>query len=97
METYSKTTENPKYREALKKERRIKGFYIHATVYVCVNLFIILGGMYKNEKNLVVMDTYSTAFFWGIGLLAHGLTVFGADWVFGKGWEERKIQQYLEK
>jgi len=30
---------------------------------------------------------------WGMGLIFHGFTVFG----YGKSWEERKIQEILEK
>ena len=98
METYSyNTTENQKLLDAQKKVKRIKGFYIHALVYVCVNLLIIFGNMYESGTNFFFYDTFATAFFWGIGLLAHGLSVFGADWIFGNGWEERKIQEYLRK
>ena len=98
METYSyNTTENTRLLEAQKKVKRIKGFYIHAIVYVCVNVLIIFGNYYESGRDLFHFDTYATAFFWGIGLLAHGLSVFGADWIFGKDWEERKIQEYLKK
>jgi hypothetical protein len=34
---------------------------------------------------------------WGIGLLAHGLSVFALGGWFGAGWEERKIREYLSR
>ena len=98
METYSyNITENTRLLEAQKKVKRIKGFYIHAIVYVCVNVLIIFGNYYESGRNLFHFDTYATAFFRGIGLLAHGLSVFGADRIFGTDWEESKIQESLKK
>jgi hypothetical protein len=38
-----------------------------------------------------------TAFFWGIGLLAHGLSVFVPNWIMGQNWEDRKIKEFIEK
>jgi hypothetical protein len=37
------------------------------------------------------------AFGWGIGLLAHGLSVFAFRGAFGRNWEERKIREYLDR
>jgi len=34
---------------------------------------------------------------WGIGLIAHGLKAFEFSPFFNKEWEERKIQEILEK
>jgi hypothetical protein len=34
---------------------------------------------------------------WGIGLLAHGLSVFAFRGWFGPQWEERKIREYLDR
>jgi hypothetical protein len=34
---------------------------------------------------------------WGIGLVAHGVSVFAfGDWL-GSAWEERKVREYLER
>jgi hypothetical protein len=38
-----------------------------------------------------------TAFFWGIGLVAHGFSVFVPQWFLGNDWEERKIKEIMEK
>jgi hypothetical protein len=40
---------------------------------------------------------FSTAIFWGIGLMAHALSVFLPSMIIGKDWEERKIKQLMEK
>lgn len=93
------TQDEIKYQEALKRVKKIKGFYTHAIVYVFVNIMIV----FLNVKNLEPGETYfqfknfMTAFFWGIGLLAHGLSVFVPNWIMGQNWEERKIKEFMEK
>jgi hypothetical protein len=93
------TQDEIKYQEALKRVKKIKGFYTHAIVYVFVNIMIV----FLNVKNLDPGETYfqfknfMTAFFWGIGLLAHGLSVFVPNWIMGQNWEERKIKEFMEK
>lgn len=93
------TQDEIKYQEALKRVKKIKGFYTHAIVYVFVNIMIV----FLNVKNLDPGETYfqfknfMTAFFWGIGLVAHGLSVFVPNWIMGQNWEERKIKEFMEK
>jgi len=102
FDEYQSGNFNPddRYELAYKRVKRIKGFYIHALVYVLVNAFIIISSFNRSEIGTEVFfrwETYSTAFFWGIGLLAHGLSVFGRDLFFGDDWEERKIKEFMEK
>ena len=88
-----------KYQEALKRVKKIKGFYTHAIVYVIINLMIIIvnyqdlepGESYFQYKN------FTTLFFWGIGLAAHGFSVFVTQWFLGNNWEERKIKELMDK
>jgi hypothetical protein len=93
------TQDEIKYQEALKRVKKIKGFYTHAIVYVFVNIMIV----FLNVKNLDPGESYfqfknfMTAFFWGIGLVAHGLSVFVPNWIIGQNWEERKIKEFMEK
>lgn len=91
--------EEIKYQEALKRVRKIKGFYSHLLVYIVVNIMIIV----VNIQNLDPGESYFqyknffTAFFWGIGLVAHGFSVFVPQWFLGSNWEERKIRELMEK
>lgn len=96
METYNLTSEE-KFLQAQRRVKSIKGFYVHATVYFFVNTFIIGGCAMDDAKSLFTSEPYMTALFWGIGLLAHGMSVFGQDLIFGKNWEERKIEKLLRK
>lgn len=87
------------YSRAKKKLDKLKGFYWHLASYIAVNLFIIISiGINLDEgESIWRFGTFATAIFWGIGLLFHFLGVFGPDVVFGKDWEDRKIQEYMDK
>jgi hypothetical protein len=99
---YQSENFNPddRYNLAYKRVKKIKGFYVHALVFVLVNAFIIISSynrsLFGNEVFLR-WETFSTAFLWGIGLLVHGLSVFGRNIFFGQNWEERKIQEFMDK
>jgi hypothetical protein len=102
IDEYQSENFNPeeRYNLAYKRVKKIKGFYVHALVYVLVNLFIIATSYNRNSFDsfdFFRWETFSTAFLWGIGLLVHGLSVFGRNIFFGQNWEERKIQEFMEK
>ena len=84
LEQYQSENYSPeeRYNLAYKRVKRIKGFYVHLLVYILVNAFIISGNYYTNshkDYNFWSFEIFSTALFWGIGLLAHGLSVFGKN------------------
>jgi len=91
---------DPRYELAYKRVKRIKGFYIHLLVYMLINAFIIISSYNKSLLGTEIFfrwETFATALFWGIGLLAHGLSVFGRNLFFDADWEERKIKEFMEK
>lgn len=97
METYSK---EERYLSAKKRLDRVKGFYRHLLWYVVINLFLVIwiGVEAKWEgEHFWNFGTFSTAVFWGIGLLIHGVTLFVPGLFFSKEWEERQIRKYMEK
>jgi hypothetical protein len=86
--------EQQRYERARARVQEIRGFYIHATVYVLVNigLFVI---------NLLVGGAwwfYWPLLGWGIGLVAHavGVFVFGGRGPWGEDWEERKTREMMD-
>ncbi len=92
-----------KQARAKKQVERLKGFYIHLTVFVLVNIMVMTGAVIGNMNNgesfteaFFNFGTFSTFFFWGIGVLFHGFKVFSYNPFFGKKWEERQIQKYME-
>ena len=91
--------EQERYDRAKKQVRRIRGFYTHVIVYVVINLMLVV----INIQNLEPGESYFqwrnfiTLGFWGIGLLAHGLSVFLPSIVAGKNWEDQKIKEIMDK
>lgn len=66
------------------------GWYIHATVYIIVNLMLAaLSAM--SDRHWAVFP----AFGWGIGLAVHGLVVFLVTG--GAGLHERLVQQERQR
>ncbi|MFN7676381.1 2TM domain-containing protein [Flavobacterium sp.] len=88
-----------KFQEAAKRVKKIKGFYTHLTVYIVVNTMIIIVNVQNLDEgeSFFKFKTFSTALFWGIGLAAHGLSVFLPSLIMGKDWEEKKIKELMEK
>lgn len=86
--------EEDRYYQAKKKVENIKGFYVNLTSYIGVNIVLIFINLYTTPKHLWF---YWPLMWWGIGVLFHGLKVFEVFPVFGKGWEERKIREIMEK
>lgn len=84
---------------AQKRVKSIRGFYTHATVYLIVNAVLIAAKAASGtpDEFFNFNQTFSTAFFWGIGLAFHALGVFGRNVFMGSDWEERKIREIMEK
>ncbi|SFZ92615.1 2TM domain-containing protein [Flaviramulus basaltis] len=89
--------EKERYTRAAKRVKRIRGFYTHALVYIVINILIVT----INIQNLAPNESYFqwhnfiTLIGWGVGLLAHGLSVFAPNIILGKDWEERKIKELM--
>jgi Na+/melibiose symporter-like transporter len=99
MNNTNLTSEEIKYQQALKRVKKIKGFYTHLMVYVVINIGILIAN-YRNSdanENFWQWQTFNTVFFWGIGLVAHAMSVFMPGILMGKDWEEKKIRELMEK
>lgn len=91
-----------KLKRAKKKVKEVKDFYTHLTVYIVINLVLLalnLGIFQSGFANVRIptWSMFTTPFFWGIGLFFHWLHVFKDKISFLKGWEERKIREYMDK
>jgi hypothetical protein len=98
MEEFNDNFEE-RYKDAHKRIRQLKGFYSHLGAYLAVNILIVFFNIsnLKPGESYFQFENFFTAFFWGIGLLSHGVSVFGHHLIFGKQWEERKIKELMEK
>jgi hypothetical protein len=97
-----KITEEERYLLAKKRLKRLKEFYVHLAAYIVVNLLLtiltIIEKFYDGSvKVIFVVDTNWIWLFWGIGVLLHGLRVFGFSSFVRKGWEERKIKEFMNQ
>ena len=87
--------EQKRYERAQARVQAIKGFYVHASAFVVVNIALL-------AINLLVGGVwwfYWPLIGWGIGLGLHAFTVFGfgGGGPFGQDWEERKMQEMMDK
>ena len=97
-------TQDERYRRAQRRVKEIKGFYWHLFWYLLVNLFLTFRKPISQLFSDGTWDwddfnygSFSLWFFWGIGLAAHWIHVFGKNIVFSRQWEERKIKEYMDK
>lgn len=86
--------DNIKYQQAKKRVKQIKGFYIHALVFVLVNAFFMI--MRFQKYGNIDYDNWGIGL-WTVGLAVHGLSVFLPNFILGKDWEERKIRELMDK
>jgi len=105
IELYNESEEEKRFRfekeeaylRAKKKVEKIQGFYWHLLIYIIVNTVLIVTSTDRTDLPFWSFWTFSTAIFWGIGLAFHFLGVFGQHLIFGKDWEQRQIEKYMNK
>ena len=86
--------EDIRYQQAKKKVEAIKGFYVHLSMYLLVNLFLFLLNIVNSPDNLWF---YWPLLGWGIGVVANAVSVFGFGGMFNDKWEERKVRELMDK
>jgi hypothetical protein len=85
---------------AKKKVKQIQIFYLHLVGYLVVvslilyNFYIMDDGPYK--KAVTWVNT-STLVGWTIFIIIHWWRTFKGRFLFKKEWEDRKIEEYLNK
>lgn len=82
--------EDKVYERAQKRVKELKSFYGNLISYCIIIPFLIILNLITSPHEIWF---YWPMLGWGIGLLAHGASVFA----IGKGWEEKKIREILEK
>lgn len=86
-------TDDEKYRAAKAHVGEIRGFYGHLFIFVLVNFLLVAINIIQGIQYLWF---YWVTLFWGIGLVMHAISVYGRPTIFGKKWEEKKIQEIME-
>ncbi|NND16217.1 MAG: Pr2TM family membrane protein [Eudoraea sp.] len=93
METQASYIKDKRYQRAKERVEEIKGFYGNLTAYLIVIPFLV----WLNFRTTSFPWVFFPMFFWGLGLTMHGLGAFGYNPLWGKGWEERKIRELMDK
>tara|TARA_R110002124_G_scaffold5301_1_gene33191 strand:- start:211694 stop:213028 length:1335 start_codon:yes stop_codon:yes gene_type:complete len=93
MKTQDNFISEKKYSYAKEQVEKLKGFYIHLTIYlIFIPVFIWL--------NYISGAGFPWAIFpiggWGFGVLGHAAETFNYNPFFGKDWEERKIKKLMD-
>lgn len=95
---------NAAYKRAKRRVAALRGFYMHLLVYLIINGFFSLNVVaisffegFTWTDTIENFSFFSLWFFWGIGLLFHGIGVFNLNPFFSKDWEARKIQKIMDQ
>ena len=89
MESQNIYNENMAYMRAKERVEKLKGFYGNLISYCCVIPVLIFINLNTSHFHWFWFPMLG----WGMGLFFHALETFG----YGKGWEERKINEILRK
>ncbi len=82
-----------RYKRAREHVRAVRGFFIHLTIYLTVNAFLLALNLITSPHSLWF---YWPLLGWGIGVAINGVVVL-LDAPLGTRWEERKIHEYMER
>lgn len=82
--------ENEAYLKARKKVKEMKSFYANLISYCIVIPFLIFVNLFTSREYLWF---WWPMLGWGIGVASHGFQVFA----IGDSWQERKIQEIMNK
>ena len=91
---YSDNLENNKYVKAVERVEKLKEFYQNLASYCLVIPFLIFINL-KFSPGFYWF--WFPLFGWGLGLTFHFLEVNNYNIFLGKNWEERKINELMEK
>ncbi len=92
METQKEYINDKRYEKAKERVEAIKGFYGNLLAYCIVIPFLV----YLNLKTTGFPWVLFPILGWGFGLTMHGMEAFGTNPLWGRRWEEKKMQQYME-
>lgn len=81
-------------REALEYVRDIKGFYSHLVIYLITVTGMFLASFFFGTGYPWYIWP---ALGWGLGVAAHGLSVFEVFSLFGADWERRQVEKRLRR
>ncbi|MDC6365111.1 MULTISPECIES: 2TM domain-containing protein [Flavobacteriaceae] len=93
METQETFIEEKRYLKAKERVKGIKDFYSNLIAYCIIIPFL----WWLNYRTTDFLWAFFPTLGWGFGVVAHGMEAFGYNPLWGKRWEERKIQELMDK
>lgn len=78
-------------REARKRVKALRDFYVHLATFVVINAFLIIINLMTSPGDFWAIWPLLG---WGVGLVSHGLSVLELG-IGSKEWEERKVREYI--
>lgn len=93
METQASFIAEKRYLKAKERVKSIKEFYSNLTAYCIVIPFL----WWLNFRTTDFLWAFFPTLGWGFGVIAHGMEAYGYNPLWGKRWEERKIQELMDK
>ena len=88
------TKDETQYYKAQKKVEEIKGFYANLFSYVIIITVLAILNLSTSPEHWWFLYP---AMGWGLGVAAHGMSVFNYMPFLGSGWEDRKIKELMER
>jgi transcriptional regulator with XRE-family HTH domain len=76
---------------ALRHVRKLRAFYVHLAIYLCVNAGLVVSNLLGDRH---VLWFWWPLLCWGAGLLVHAAGIFGAPFL-GGAWERRQVEKRL--
>jgi hypothetical protein len=79
---------------ALRQSDSVKGFWIHFIAFAVVMPVLLVINLVGSPSPWWVQWPFLG---WGIGLIVHAIAVFGLGGWLGPAWEEKRINDYIER
>jgi len=93
MKTQDVYLSDKKYARAKKKVKEIKGFYVHSSIYLLIVPVFVLLNLNSTSFPWALFPIVG----WGLGVSGHAMEVFNYNPILGKGWEERKLKEFMDE
>jgi 2TM domain len=90
------------YRSARRQVKLLRSWYLHALIFTVIVGFFwlryVFGGAFADWSGHLHTPRMplGITFGWGLGLLIHGLVVWGRFSFFGPAWKETQMKRLLE-
>lgn len=79
---------------ATKRVKELRDFYLHLAIYVLVNTGLVIIDVAQGDG---LQWAQWVIFGWGIGIVAHAVSVFVFESRSASRWEAKKVAQYTEE